>query len=194
MGEFTEKDALELLEKHIPDKDIFDGVLAHSKAVQKAALEIANEVLANGIECDIKFIKVACLVHDIGRFKCAAVSHGGTNEGEFASLRHGVVGAEILKEEGWPEKFQRVCETHIGIGIRKKEIVEKKLPLPAKNYIPETTEEKVIAYVDNRANNDQIRDEQYVIDRYKKELGEEYAKKVIAFHEEIHKLIGNNKN
>ncbi|MFH1438946.1 MAG: HD domain-containing protein [Candidatus Woesearchaeota archaeon] len=197
MTKFTEKDALELLKKHSNDKKTFEAVLSHSKAVQKAALKITDEVNKNLSSktddkifvCDKEFIKAACIIHDIGRFKCLPVSHGGTNDGEKASLRHGIVGAEILKKEAWPVKFQRVCETHIGIGITKKDIEEKKLPLPAKDYIPETNEEKIIAYADNLCEHDNIKDEAWVVERYKTELGKEYAKRVIAFHEEINDMI-----
>ena len=95
---------------------------------------------------------------------------------------------KILKKEGWPERFQRICETHIGIGIRKQDIEEQSLPLPLKDYIPEKKEEKIIAYADNLVKGNRIMDEEYVIERFRKELGDEFAKRVEKFHEEIHEM------
>ena len=177
MMEFNEENAIRLLEKHSPDKESRDDVLGHSKAVQKAASELAEDVE----DCDKEFIKTACLVHDIGRFNMPP------KKGSEA-IKHGIEGAKILKEEGWPEKFQRVCENHIGIGIRKQDIEEQNLPLPLKDYIPETKEEKIIAYADNLVKGNKIVGEEYVVERFRKELGEEFGKRVEKFHEEIHEL------
>jgi len=173
---FTEKQAIKLLEKYAPDKESLDNVLWHSKAVQKAALKLMND-----IDCNWEFIKTACLVHDIGRFNMPP------KKGPEA-IKHGIEGAKILKKEGWPKKFQKVCENHIGIGIRKQDIEEQNLPLPLKDYIPETKEEKIIAYADNLVKGNKIVDETYVVERFKKELGEKYGKRVEKFHEEIREL------
>ena len=118
----TEKEALKLLARYAPDKHSYDAVLRHVKAVQKAALMIVKDV--DNTKCDKHLIKVASLLHDIGRFDCPP------NSGKDKIIQHGIVGSRILKKEGWPKTYQRVCETHIGIGIRKKDINEQKFPLP----------------------------------------------------------------
>ena len=182
---YTEKDALKLMKKHASDDDAYEGVMIHTMAVQKKALEVADAAIKNGHDIDIEFIKTAIILHDIGRFKYPP--------GSKESIRHGVEGAKILKEEGWPENFQRVCENHIGVGILKKDIEEQELPLPAKDYLPETKEEKIINYADNLATHNKIMDENFVVERYRRELGEEFAKRIEKFHDEIHEMIVGSK-
>ena len=46
------------------------------------------------------------------------------------------------------EPFARVCERHTGAGLTKEDIINQGLPLPAQDFLPETTMEKVICYAD----------------------------------------------
>ena len=46
------------------------------------------------------------------------------------------------------EKLARICERHTGSGITADEIYERKLPLPEKDFLPETLEEKIICLAD----------------------------------------------
>ncbi|MBA3063839.1 HDIG domain-containing protein, partial [Candidatus Woesearchaeota archaeon] len=126
----TEKEAVELLRKYSNNKESFSKVLNHSRAVQKLALEIANDIKKNH-DVDIDLVKTASLLHDIGRFRCYKEN----------SIRHGIVGGEILSKEGL-RKYARIAETHIGIGITKQDIKKYRLDLPLKDFIPETIEEK----------------------------------------------------
>jgi len=137
-----EEQAIQLLKKHATDDKSFRKVLAHSKAVQKTALEAAERIKARNpdVPIDIEFIRTACILHDIGRF-----AHPPGD----GSVKHGVAGAELLRKEGLDERYARVCERHLGAGIPKEEIENKGLPLPAKDYVPETIEERIIAYADN---------------------------------------------
>jgi uncharacterized protein len=48
---------------------------------------------------------------------------------------------------GYPE-HGLVCERHTGTGITKEEIIEKNLPLPHRDLVPETVEEQIIAFSD----------------------------------------------
>lgn len=41
-----------------------------------------------------------------------------------------------------------VCERHTGAGLTEKEIIEQNLPLPHRDFLPETLEEKLICYAD----------------------------------------------
>ena len=180
MRDITEKEAVELLRKYSTDDESFNKVLNHSRAVQKLALEIAEEVKKNH-DVDINLVKIGSLLHDIGRFKCYKEN----------SIRHGVVGGEILIKEGL-KKYARIAETHIGVGITKKDIKKQCLDLPLKDFVPETTEEKIIAYADNFIFGKGKVTIQKVIERFKKELGEEYVERVIKLHNEIEKLRKRN--
>jgi len=176
----NEKQCIELLKKYAPDEERFKKVLAHSKAVQKVAMRIAEDIVANGHHVDIKFLINACLLHDIGRFKCPP--------GKY-SYKHGVIGGDILRKEELPE-YARVAERHLGVGITRNDILTQNLELPAKDYIPKTIEEKIIAYADNLIFGTRVGTIKEVIERFRKELGEEYGKRVIELHNEIEKLRG----
>ena len=60
---------------------------------------------------------------------------------------HSLLGADILRNEGL-EKHALVCERHTGAGISAKEIEQQNLPLPHKDVIPISIEEKIVAYAD----------------------------------------------
>jgi uncharacterized protein len=62
-------------------------------------------------------------------------------------LCHGVLGAELLRKEGYP-RHARVCERHTGAGLTLQEIERRQLPLPHKDLLPETLEEQLICYAD----------------------------------------------
>ena len=153
----NQKEATALLRKYVKNEEQFRKVLAHSKAVQKAALKIAKKIK----KADIGFIKIASLLHDIGRF----YHKPGTKE----SIKHGIKGAEILRKEGL-DRFARVAERHIGVGITKSDIIRQKLDLPLKNYIPKTIEEKIIARADNLIFGDKEKKLDDVIKRFRNEL------------------------
>jgi len=57
------------------------------------------------------------------------------------------MGREILEKEGLP-KHGLVCERHIGVGISKAEIISQNLPLPARDMLLLSHEEKIICLAD----------------------------------------------
>jgi uncharacterized protein len=179
-----EKQAIELLKKYAPDEESFKKVLTHSKAVQRAALRIAEDIIANGRHVDINFIITASLLHDIGRFKCPPK----TKE----SIKHGIYGAEILRKEGLDEKYALVCERHIGSGITKEDIKEQRLDLPKKDFMPESIEEKIINYADSLIFGNKEGTIEQVIERYRKEVGEKLVERTKKLHEEIEGLRGKS--
>ena len=52
-----------------------------------------------------------------------------------------------MRHEGLPE-HARVCERHTGAGLTRTSIIEQNLPLPHRDFLPETIEEKIICYAD----------------------------------------------
>jgi len=108
-------------------------VISHVELVTKKAVEIGKILKKKGFNVDIELLETAGYLHDIGR----SVTHG---------VGHGVVGARIIRQFGFPEPLIRLIERHVGAGITAEEA--KKLGLPEKDYLPETLEEKILAYVD----------------------------------------------
>ncbi|RMF54752.1 HD domain-containing protein [Candidatus Woesearchaeota archaeon] len=174
----NKKEAVNLLRKYAPNKHVFRIVLDHSKAVQKLAVSIAKKANA-----DVEFVKTASLLHDIGRFRFPPGPE---------SIKHGIAGGKILRKEGFPE-LARVAERHLGAGILKKEIIEKKLPLPKKDYVPRTIEEKIISYADNLVYGKTIKTSEWAVKRFRNEIGRECAQRTQKLNEEIKSLINKNK-
>ena len=85
------------------------------------------------------------MLHDIGIFRCDAP--GICCHGTEPYLRHGLIGGEIMRSEGFP-RHARVCERHTGAGLTREEIINQDLPLPHQDFLPETLEEKLVCYAD----------------------------------------------
>jgi uncharacterized protein len=97
------------------------------------------------LHMDRNFIMEAAMLHDIGICRCDAA--GIQCLGTEPYICHGRIGAEMLRQEGFP-RHARVCERHTGTGITVEEIDAQQLPLPRRDYQPENLEEKVICYAD----------------------------------------------
>lgn len=134
-----------LLEKYYPPGDPAREILfAHSRAVADKALAIANRLMEKE-SIDLHFIEEAALLHDIGIRFVHAPTIGC--HGELPYLAHGYKGRELLECEGW-KRHALVCERHIGVGLSAAEIIAQHLPLPIRDMIPQTLEEKIITYAD----------------------------------------------
>lgn len=119
-------------------------LLTHSRSVAERALLIADHHPELNINRD--FVFNAAMLHDIGIICVDAPSI--ECHGTEPYIRHGVCGAEMLRAEGFPESYARVCERHTGAGLTLDDIVSQNLPLPHYDLLPETIEEKLICYAD----------------------------------------------
>ncbi len=120
-----------------------DILLIHSRQVRDKALFIAKRHPELG--ADTLFICEAAMLHDVGIVCCDAPSihcHG-----DAPYICHGIKGAEMLRREGL-ERHARVCERHTGTGLSANSIIAQQLPLPHRDYLPETIEEQIICYAD----------------------------------------------
>ena len=144
-------------------------LINHSKAVCKKALKLSSNF---DVDVDIELVKTGALLHDIGRSKTNGIDHA-------------VVGAEILKNMGFPDSVANIALRHIGAGIPKEEAIE--LGLPPKDYIPLTLEEKIVAHADNLTHWDKEVDLDFVIKKWKERLGENHPSinRIIELHQEI---------
>jgi uncharacterized protein len=115
--------------------------------VTAKALELARHYGKNHSKAkvDLRFIEEAAMLHDIGIFRCHSpeiMCHGSE-----PYIRHGIIGKRILEEEGY-ERHALVCERHTGVGLTRKDIAEQNLPLPDRDFMPITIEEKIICLAD----------------------------------------------
>ncbi|MBR6757763.1 MAG: HDIG domain-containing protein [Bacteroidaceae bacterium] len=127
-----------------PQSDLFQLVWKHSQQVAQLAQEIA--LAHQQLDIDYTFLYEAAMLHDIGVFRTHAPSI--LCNGEAPYLQHGVIGAELLRSEGL-EAHALVCERHIGVGLTVEDIVRQNLPLPQRDMLPVTIEEKLVCYADN---------------------------------------------
>ncbi len=133
-----------IIQKYYKDNpELLSILLKHSEAVARKALAVADA--HPELPLDRQFLLEAAMVHDIGIIKTNAPDIKCFGSEPY--IRHGVLGAEMMRAEGFP-RHARVCERHTGAGLSLKEIEEQGLPLPHVDLLPETLEEKVICYAD----------------------------------------------
>jgi uncharacterized protein len=133
----------------IIEKYYTPGSLAHSiyvphcRAVTELALKIARS--RPGLGADEKVLEYGGMLHDIGICITNAPEIGCF--GDLPYIHHGYLGREILEKEGL-ELIAPVCERHIGVGITLEDIMKNQLPLPHREMVPLTIEEKIVCYAD----------------------------------------------
>lgn len=134
-----------IISKYYPaDSDVCGILLRHSRSVADLALEIAHR---NRLPLDDSAIETAAMLHDIGIIFTDAPGIGC--HGSEPYLRHGVIGAELLRGERVSETYARVAERHTGAGLTAADVARLGLPLPAgRDYIPETLLERLVCYAD----------------------------------------------
>lgn len=133
----------DLLEKYTDGNPrLLHILIEHSEAVRDLALEISRR---RNLDVDREFIAEAAMLHDIGVVRCDAPSISCF--GALPYICHGTEGARIVRLEGLP-RHALVAERHTGAGISASDIVEQKLPIPVKDYLPLSLEEKLICYAD----------------------------------------------
>jgi len=138
-------DTFSIIEKfYTPGSRLYEILVNHSRIVTKKSLEIARNL--PHMNLDTRFIKNAAMLHDIGIFRTRAASIGCT--GEALYICHGYLGRELLDKEGLPPEYGLVCERHTGAGITKENIVSNDLPLPHRDMVPLSLEEKIICAAD----------------------------------------------
>ena len=135
-------DYLALIDKYYPEDNALKRLLLHhSRQVADRCLDIVRK--HRELPVDTQFLEEAAMLHDIGIFRCNAPSI--LCEGTEPYIKHGPIGAEILRSEGFP-RHARVAERHTGTGLP--------------GYEPETLEEEIVCYADkfySKSNPDHVR-------------------------------------
>jgi len=109
-------------------------IVFHCIQVARKALILGNRIQKqSNVEINTDLVYLGGLLHDIGRAKTHDIDHG-------------IEGAKVIRKFLHNERLAKIAMRHIGGGISKHEA--KKLGLPVKNYIPKTTEEKLVCYAD----------------------------------------------
>lgn len=136
--------ALSLIDKFYPrENELKHILLTHSRSVADKALALAARHPELGL--DLAFVEEAALLHDIGIFLTHAPGIGCT--GEHPYICHGFLGADLLRAEGFP-RHALVCERHTGAGLSLQDILHRELPLPHRDMLPVSLEEKLVCLAD----------------------------------------------
>lgn len=143
-------DPIDVIKYFYPqDTEMRKLLIWHSEQVRDKALQIAKYNKKMDLDKDV--LINGSMLHDIGIGKCRAQDI--YCQGTEPYIRHGILGAEMLREYGREhgldlEVYARICERHTGSGLTADEIRSGSLPLPVRDYLPETPEEKIICLAD----------------------------------------------
>jgi len=151
-----------------------EAVIKHCIAVAELALEIAaaNKNRNKNKNIDEELIFTGALLHDMGR----ARSHG---------VEHGFLGGELAKASGLDDRLVKIIQRHVGAGITAEEA--KQLGLPPISLMPETIEEKIVAYADCLIEGTRRTSVEHAISNLKKKLGARHpaVERLKKLHEEV---------
>ena len=137
----TDAEILALHRRHAPTPAALDVVYGHCRIV----CVIAEQLLARAGDVDGDLVRAGALLHDIGVYQL--YDHAGVLD-HPNYIRHGVLGHELLAEEGLPERLCRFASHHTGVGISRDEVIRQGLPIPPGDYMAETREETIVMYAD----------------------------------------------
>jgi len=152
-------------------------VIDHCISVTNVAMRLADMFGRHGFDVDLNLVEVGAIMHDVGRSR----TH---------SVEHGAIGGQMAREMGLPEALTRIIERHVGAGISTEEA--ERIGLPKRIYVPETLEEKIVAYADKLLEGDRLVDIEVTIEKLGKELGSEHPAldRMRALHREMTSLVG----
>lgn len=165
-----------------PQSEAWHILYTHSRSVADKALALAR--MHPEMNLDLDFIEAAALLHDIGIYKCNAPDIYCT--GTFDYICHGYLGADMMRAAGYP-RHALVCERHTGSGITLAEIESRDLPLPHREMVPVSTEEKLICFADKFYSKTKL-DKEKSIDKIRKSLSK-YGNDAVLRFDQLCKLF-----
>ena len=166
-------DYLALINRYYPEDNALRRMLLHhSRQVCARALQIVERHPELGAKRNL--VEAGAMLHDIGIFLTDAP--GIHCHGTAHYILHGSLGAQLLRNEAeklkkeklqeeqlkeeklqevqlqeelhFYEALARICERHTGTGLTRQTIIERGLPDPQQDLLPETIEEQIICYAD----------------------------------------------
>ncbi|MFX0152009.1 MAG: HDIG domain-containing metalloprotein [Candidatus Hodarchaeota archaeon] len=165
-------ECLQLLVNFLVPPNVINHLIYTAQNAMKISLVLKEK--NHVIDCEL--VLSGAMLHDIGRCR----SH---------HIDHGILGAQLLRQQKFPEQLAKIAENHLFGGITKQEAIE--LGLPQKDFMPRTLEEKIITYADNISKGERILSTNEVIERYSKYLKRSHPimLRVRTLHCEIEMLL-----
>ena len=160
-------DPLLIIKKYVdPSSDAYRILVDHSTSVANLAVSMGKA--HPELDIDLQFVQEAAMLHDIGIIRTAAESIDC--HGDEPYICHGVLGAEILRSEGLDKHA-------LGHG----------LPIPSRDMLPVSLEEKLICYADKFFSKTHL-GEQRSVDVARKKL-EKFGPETLRRFDELHALF-----
>ena len=125
------------------DSIAFKYYYTHCIKVTELALKIIDYNHHLNIRKDL--VILGSMLHDIGIIKTDAPEIGCFGDKPY--IAHTYLGREMLEQEGLLE-VALMCERHIGVGLTRQDIIAANFPLPLRDMVPVTLEEKLVCYAD----------------------------------------------
>lgn len=169
-----------ILKYYSIDSSLFNSLWTHSNCVMQKALRCAK---CNKLDIDLDFVVEASLLHDIGILRCNAPDIFCT--GNLPYICHGIEGRKILEQEGL-YRHALVCERHTGAGLSLDNIINQSLPLPHRDMLPITIEERLVCYADKFfSKSGDLTEEKCVeqVMQQMKKFGNDSLQRFIAMHQ-----------
>lgn len=175
-------DPFEIINKfYEPGSELWNILVGHSQAVADLASEIVR--LHPELSADERFVYEGAMLHDIGIIRTNAPSIHCHGTADY--ICHGTQGSIMLREMGYT-RHALVCERHTGAGITADEVTAMQLPIPVRDYTPQSIEEKIICYADKFFSKSKNLKEQKNLERAIKSVskyGEAPKNRFMAMHE-----------
>ena len=104
---------LALHERHAPTPEALDAVYTHCRIV----CDIAGQLHASSrLDVDMSLVRAGALLHDVGVYRLYDAA-GQLDQAGY--IRHGVLGYELLRDEGLAEAVCRFAARHTGVGLTR---------------------------------------------------------------------------
>jgi uncharacterized protein len=185
------KTITEIHRKLAPSEHAFNVIYEHCQIIAEIAQQLIE---TNSLKLDENLVYAAAMLHDIGYYSLYDDS-GFVPEAK--AIQHGVTGASLLRKDGVPEAVCRIAERHTGMGLTREDIQKRRLPLPSRDLIAETPEEKLVMYADKFHTKSVLIDEPYdtrgwfnktstylaIVKRFGEALGKRFEKFVEEYGE-----------
>ncbi len=168
-----------------PESDLCKLLIKHSTQVAELSKQFSQRLIAAHVPVDIDFVEEAAMLHDIGIIHTDAP--GIYCHGTEPYIRHGVLGRVMLDEIGL-FRHALVCERHTGTGLSIREIEQQNLPLPHRDLLPQSIEEKIVCYADKFFSKSHP-DAQRSVDVARSKLVK-FGEETVARFDEMHSLFG----
>lgn len=100
---------------------------------------------------DAHIAAIGALLHDIGVYKLLTSDGSDGTPLVFDSARyieHGLIGYNILLDEGYDESVAQFARNHTGVGLTRSQVIEEHLPIPPDDYVPMNLEQEVVMVAD----------------------------------------------